>query len=750
MPIYLLMFVTNRCHAKCQHCFYWRELNKNVQEELSLSEYTQLAHSLGPLLQVTLTGGSPEIRTDLPEIAEIFSRLCRPSNLTICMLGYTTSQILKHAEKILALCPRQKVTFAISLDGLGEEHDRLRDLPNCFEHALTTLQALGELRKCYSNVRVGIGTTVHGLNYQTAEQTARWARESLPIDLLKPILIRGEPSNRETLNRRCLDTYLKVIDQDRAWLNGRLQGGLSLMDYVINSKEAVQREIISSINLTGRFPVKCAGGQETAVIYPTGNVAGCELRDDNLGNLRDSNFDFKDIWFGQHADRFRDEVGKVDSCRNCYHHCFISPAIFRTPKLWPRLVQAAWTIYRNPQPSVEPVNQPERLSPQSSFLNPFVPVCKTPDQADPNPPLSNNQSAPADRTDEIPAPRSSSPSLLIVIPVRRVTNTLPRCLAAVRDSFLDIPLDIVVVDDDDVDNRLEEQLARFNIRVLRSSRPGSAAAARNLGSSLLKEGILVFLDSDVILDRQAIRRLIEPIQSGRVEATVGNYSRQVQGMTFLQQYKQLYISTVYGRERKYLSKEFWTAIGAIRADVFHRLKGFDSNFKGAGGEDTDMGHRLTGAGYRIMSVLDATGIHLHHYTLSGLLRNDFRKGIQILLCSYRNQGGINDNRHSSPYDVLAVCCAYLLVGSLSALVLLPGLAWVRWLPIPILFAWALFRLDLFRTYLPLGGRFLSRAIPLAWSLDLVRGLCVIWVSGGILRQRAKTLLSGRIGTVKAR
>ena len=23
MPVYLLMFVTNRCNAACDHCFYW-------------------------------------------------------------------------------------------------------------------------------------------------------------------------------------------------------------------------------------------------------------------------------------------------------------------------------------------------------------------------------------------------------------------------------------------------------------------------------------------------------------------------------------------------------------------------------------------------------------------------------------------------------------------------------------------------------------------------------------------------------
>ena len=41
MPVYLLMFVTNRCAARCEHCFYWSELNTKVKEELTVEEFEQ-------------------------------------------------------------------------------------------------------------------------------------------------------------------------------------------------------------------------------------------------------------------------------------------------------------------------------------------------------------------------------------------------------------------------------------------------------------------------------------------------------------------------------------------------------------------------------------------------------------------------------------------------------------------------------------------------------------------------------------
>jgi MoaA/NifB/PqqE/SkfB family radical SAM enzyme/GT2 family glycosyltransferase len=635
LPVYLLMFVTNRCHAACDHCFYWRELNEKVRDELTLDEYERVARSLGPLFQVTLTGGSPELRTDLPEIAEIFSRHCTPSNLTFCMLGHATDRILGQAEKILKQCPEQKFTFAISLDGLGEEHDRLRHLPGCFERATATLRALGQLKPHHRNLRLAVGLTVHALNYRSAEDTARWVRTNLPVDVLKPILIRGDPLNRETLDRVCVSTYLDVTDQDRAWLNGKQGRRFSPMDYVVNCKESLSREIIRQTSVTGRSPIKCAGGRETAVIYPTGEVAGCELRADVLGNVRAADYDFKRIWLGEAAEKFRATTGRTIQCRGCYHHCFISPAIFRTPRFWPELLRTAWSISRSHSRPEPPRPMPAtRLEEDGkkgeSGIRPAVPV-------------------------------------LVIIPAHQADRTLSACVAALHASRSVQRLETLVVHDDNGVGQEE-----LKVRQVRSPVRDSAAAARNCGAAELRQGILVFLDADVLVDAETIRRLIEPIVSGEADATVGNYSLDVEGLNFLQSYKQLHIATVYGRRSGYLKNEFWTAIGAVRAEAFHQVGGFNPSFRGACGEDTELGQRLTAAGFSVLSVPGATGRHLHEFTLSKLLRNDFRKGTQTILNALRHRNPLSDYRHSARPERVAVLCAAMLPAMLLLAGLLPA------------------------------------------------------------------------------
>lgn len=338
MPVYLLQFVTTKCDAKCGHCFYWQSLNQKVRHELTLEEFEALAKSLGAMMQVTLTGGSPELRKDLAEIAHIYYKHCNPINMTLCMNGYHTDRIEKHVRKILETCPKMKLTVGISLDGIGEEHDRLRGMPGLFNNVTKTFSRLSELKKQFSNLRLACAVCVSGLNVQSAETTAGWAKENLDIDLLKPIIIRGNPKDEEALRYEYNMAYHNLIVQDHSNLTSPIHTNRSFFAAVVSAKEQVQRDIIQTIHATGKSPVVCSAARETAVVYPHGEVAGCELRSERLGNLRDVDMDFRKLWFNHQANAFRDTV-KKEKC-SCCHHCFLSPPVFRSPVLWPKLAKS--------------------------------------------------------------------------------------------------------------------------------------------------------------------------------------------------------------------------------------------------------------------------------------------------------------------------------------------------------------------------------------------------------------------------
>jgi MoaA/NifB/PqqE/SkfB family radical SAM enzyme len=342
MPAYILLFVTSRCNARCGHCFFWQDLNRDTDSELSTSEIDSLARSIGPTLQVTLTGGSPELRADLPSIARSFHEHCRPVNMTLCVTGWAPGRIQGHVEAILRTCPGQRLTVGISLDGIAEEHDRLRGLPGLFERVLETFEILGEVAGRNPQLRLACAICVSGLNHATAPATARWARKNLPIDLLKPILIRGRPRDHAAQEdgAATIAAYQTITREAQAALRHPGSSGSLAFSRLVNAKEIVQMEMVSEVQRTGRLRAPCSAARETAVIYPTGKVAGCELRSEVLGDLRDTKMDFSKIWFGRTAKDFRARVRR-EQCA-CYHHCFLSPPIFRSPVLLPKLAKAFW------------------------------------------------------------------------------------------------------------------------------------------------------------------------------------------------------------------------------------------------------------------------------------------------------------------------------------------------------------------------------------------------------------------------
>ena len=78
--------------------------------------------------------------------------------------------------------------------------------------------------------------------------------------------------------------------------------------------------------------VRCSALRETAVVYPDGKVACCELRNESIGNLRDFNMNLKDIWKNTAARNFRNSI-KENKCY-CWHQCFLSASIIKSPEMW--------------------------------------------------------------------------------------------------------------------------------------------------------------------------------------------------------------------------------------------------------------------------------------------------------------------------------------------------------------------------------------------------------------------------------
>ena len=82
--------------------------------------------------------------------------------------------------------------------------------------------------------------------------------------------------------------------------------------------------------------IPCFAGRIGTVIDVHGNVFPCELYK-KMGNLKDYNFNFKELWFSEQAEKVKKEI-KDGKCY-CTHSCFHMLNTMFNLKNYPRLIK---------------------------------------------------------------------------------------------------------------------------------------------------------------------------------------------------------------------------------------------------------------------------------------------------------------------------------------------------------------------------------------------------------------------------
>jgi len=311
----------------------------------------------------------------------------------------------------------------------------------------------------------------------------------------------------------------------------------------------------------------------------------------------------------------------------------------------------------------------------------------------------------------------------IVIPAYRAETTILKCVEAILVALKNLNSWEVIIVDNGPQSTLIEILKNYPIKVFHCNKFQSAAFARNEGVKDFSDGIIVFIDSDVICEKNCIENLIQPLFKNVCDGTIGNYSTNTEGLSFSQKYKQLYIHHIYARKNRGIRNDFWTAICAIDAKIYHQLQGFNTAFKGANGEDQEFGIRMSKNGFKVHSVELANGQHLNPYGVFNIIKNDFRKGRTAIKNSLDHNVSILDNRHAKITDVSSVIFSVITLTSMVFAIFSSGFLLVS------LFAFLLWigcRISLNHTFLKYGGIiFFLPALGLMFLLDLVRFICVL-------------------------
>ena len=164
-----------------------------------------------------------------------------------------------------------------------------------------------------------------------------------------------------------------------------------------------------------------------------------------------------------------------------------------------------------------------------------------------------------------------------VIPATNGADTLDRVRAAI-DAAAAPPEEVLVVDG-----------------------PHSAgpAEARNAGAQRASGEVLVFIDADVLVHRDAFVRIRAAFESDpELCGVFGSYDDEPAHDGAVSAFRNLLHHHVH-QTSPGPAMTFWAGLGAVRRDAFLGVGGFDDAYSVPSIEDVELGLRLTDAGHRI-------------------------------------------------------------------------------------------------------------------------------------------------------
>ncbi|MHC4986289.1 MAG: radical SAM protein, partial [Planctomycetota bacterium] len=288
-PIWCAWQVTYRCNYRCRFCGYWHD-PMGWAEEPSVAQYADGAKKLGRMgtLMVSLAGGEPMLRNDLPELIEVIGRYHFPF--------MTTNGWLVTEDSARALMDAGIWGVSVSIDyASAERHDEARGIKGAWEQAWRAVELLSAARK-HKFQRVNVIAVLMEDNIDDMEPLIEMAAQRGAYFMVQPYGFRKTGSrafehNNGPVSPRLLDLfwkrpnfassplYLRHFDQ---FLHGGVPG--------------------------------CKAGRAFFNIDSTGDIAICvERRDEPLANL------FRDH-ISVIRERLRD-ASRNNPCTDCWYNC---------------------------------------------------------------------------------------------------------------------------------------------------------------------------------------------------------------------------------------------------------------------------------------------------------------------------------------------------------------------------------------------------------------------------------------------
>ena len=265
----VVIAITDKCNLKCQMCNIWKNDNPN---ELSMDNFEQLTD----LKYINLSGGEPFLRSDLYEIIKLLKKNNPNSNIIISSNGLMTNKIVSLMKKLMFI--DKGIGIRISIDGIGQTHDKIRGVEGTYENAVQTIKELKE-----NNIEnLGIGFTINNDNKDEIIKVYELSKK-LKIEFSMSSIQNSDIYFNKKDNNLLFDENLEkqinyiINDQIKSWnLKKWLRAyfDFGLLIYLKTKKRILPSD-------AGKFSI---------FIDTYGNIYPSNLINEKIGNLKNPNW----------------------------------------------------------------------------------------------------------------------------------------------------------------------------------------------------------------------------------------------------------------------------------------------------------------------------------------------------------------------------------------------------------------------------------------------------------------------------
>ena len=288
----LRLTTTWRCNCKCKTCHIW-EIDYGNHADLTVEEIDRVTRSkyLRHADYITLSGGEPTLRQDLPEYIATLHKNIPNAVINMTTNGMTPDLIDRMFTRVLKENPGIRFGLVgLSLNGPPEIHDSTRGVKGAFDKVMETYERIKDKVPCsfsYTFYRDNVDYFKWVQDFAREKGTNAyicWTVMNERFKVSEEDLVFWQPGMDKTLGDYANERFM-YKDTWRGKLKNLifLPGGLVrnyFYDHVINKQV-----------------MPCYAGSQIVHIDPWGDVYPCNFKltpDRLLGNIREKSFD--EIW----------------------------------------------------------------------------------------------------------------------------------------------------------------------------------------------------------------------------------------------------------------------------------------------------------------------------------------------------------------------------------------------------------------------------------------------------------------------